>query len=176
MNDDLTTGTLGLNLIKVSEGLRLEAYKDPPGYSIGYGHSGRNAPPPVMFGMKITQQQADEFLIADLKLYEGYIKKYVMVPLNQNQFDALVSFTYNAGPGKLKLLIVDSLLNNKCYDKIGSQLMLYNKAGGKVLPGLTRRRSAEAELFSRPVGQTKLLDTVRSVKVAFQSWMNRKYA
>lgn len=127
----------GINLIKSFEGVRLTAYKCPAGkWTIGYGHTSN-----VKQGMTITQTQAEEFLKQDLKIYENYVK-LLNLNLNQNQFDALVSFTYNCGAGNLK-----TLTNNRTLAQIADALLLYNKSNGQTLAGLTRRRQAERELF-----------------------------
>jgi hypothetical protein len=89
-------------------------------------------------------------LVADLARYEAYVNNPVFVPfvdlLNQNQFDALVSFCYNCGPGNLK-----ELCAGRTIDEIPDYLPLYNKGGGNVLPGLVRRRAAEVDLFTKEV-------------------------
>lgn len=127
----------GLDLIKSFEGCHLTAYRCPANvWTIGWGHTAG-----VYEGMKITQEQADAFLLEDLRKYEGYVNA-TGLSLNQNQFDALVSFTYNCGNGNLKKLI-----NNRTLSQIADALLLYNKGGGKVLNGLVRRRKAERELF-----------------------------
>lgn len=132
----------GLNLIKRFEGCRLTAYKDPVGIlTIGYGHT-KN----VKVGQKITQAQADEYLRADVSTAEKAVNA-LPYNLNPNQFDALVSFTFNCGTGNLKKL-TDS--NKRTLAQISARIPNYNRAGGKVLPGLTRRRAAEKALFDAP--------------------------
>lgn len=127
----------GLNLIKSFEGCHLVAYRCPSNVlTIGWGHTAG-----VYEGMKITQAQADAFLIEDMRKYEGYVNA-TGLKLNQNQFDALVSFAYNCGNGNLKTLV-----KNRTLPQIADALLLYNKGGGKVLNGLVRRRKAERELF-----------------------------
>lgn len=137
----MKTSQNGINLIKKFEGVRLTAYKCPAGkWTIGYGHTAN-----VKQGMTITQSEAEEFLRQDLHIYENYIK-LIKLNLNQNQFDALVSFTYNCGAGNLK-----TLTNNRTLAQIADALLLYNKSSnGQVLEGLTRRRQAERELFLNP--------------------------
>lgn len=139
----------GIRLIQNFEGCRLKAYKPVPTeqhWTIGWGHYG----PDVTPGMTITQAQADAMLIADLAKYEAYVNNPAYVPvtaqLNQNQFDALVSFCYNCGAGSLK-----KLCGGRTIQQIASKLPEYNKAGGKVLTGLVRRRKAELDLFNRPI-------------------------
>lgn len=140
---------LGLNLIKQFEGCRLTAYKDSVGVlTIGYGHTKG-----VKAGQKITQAEADEYLKQDVVTAERAVNKY-KYNYNQNQFDALVSFTFNCGSGNLKK-ITDN--GNRTLAQISARIPNYNKAGGKVLAGLTRRRAAEKALFDTPAkesGQT----------------------
>ena len=128
----------GINLIKKYEGCHLTAYQCPSGiWTIGYGHTVG-----VKEGMKIAQQQAEELLSQDLQKYEQYVELNCKFTLTQNQFDALVSFTYNCGVGNLKTLIKD-----RTPEQIADAILLYNKGGGKVLQGLVKRRKEEQALF-----------------------------
>ncbi|MGL5126136.1 MAG: lysozyme [Fusobacteriaceae bacterium] len=134
----------GIQLIKRFEGLRLETYKCSANVNtIGYGHT-KNVVP----GMKITESQAEDFLKEDLIYFENAVNKNVKIKLNQNMFDALVSFTYNLGEGNLKSSTLLKLLNSENYYEASEQFVRWNKAGGKVLTGLTRRREAERDLFN----------------------------
>ena len=134
---------VGIELIKQFEGCRLKAYKDAVGvWTIGYGHT-----VDVKEGIEISQHQAEVILEVDLREYEGYINKYVQVPLTQNQFDALVSWVYNLGVGNLRSSTMLRVLNEGKYSEVSYQIKRRNKAGGKVLRGLIRRREAEADLF-----------------------------
>ena len=140
----MKTGSKGIDLIKHFEGCELEAYKCPAGvWTIGYGHIKG-----VKEGMTITEQQAEEMLKSELNEYEGYINNLVTTELNQNQFDAMVSWVYNLGGGNLKASTLLKVLNAGDYAGVPAQMMRWNKAGGKVLEGLTRRRQAEADLFA----------------------------
>jgi len=139
----MKTGNKGIELIKHFEGCELEAYKCPAGvWTIGYGHIKG-----VKEGMTITESQAEEMLKSELNEYEGYINNLVTAELNQNQFDAMVSWVYNLGGGNLKASTLLKVLNSGDYDGVPAQMLRWNKAGGKVLEGLTRRRQAEADLF-----------------------------
>ncbi|MCM1155545.1 MAG: D-Ala-D-Ala carboxypeptidase family metallohydrolase [Roseburia sp.] len=133
------TGQAGIDLIKEFEGCRLEAYKCPAGvWTIGYGHTAG-----VKSGDKITQTQAEAYLVSDLKKYEEKVNKYDgKYHWTQAEFDALVSFAYNIGS-------IDQLTANgtRTKEKIAASMLLYNKAGGRVLAGLTRRRQKENALF-----------------------------
>lgn len=141
----LKTSFRGVSLITTFEGCRLKAYKCPAGvWTIGYGHTSG-----VKEGDTITQQTADEYLRNDLKKIENSVIKYDSIyHFNQNQFDALVSFTYNCGTANLKSLTQSG---NRTIKQISERILLYNKAGGVVLSGLQRRRYAEKELFDSPV-------------------------
>lgn len=139
---------VGIDLIKRFEGCKLKAYKPvatEQHWTIGYGHYG----PDVKQGMTITLAQAEDMLKKDLPRYEAYVNNKAYVPLTdqltQNQFDVLVSFTYNCGQGNLKKLCAGRTLA-----QIAQKLPEYNKGGGKVLKGLVTRRAAEQALFNKP--------------------------
>ena len=140
----MNIGTKGLDLIKFFEGLELNAYQCAAGvWTIGYGHTKG-----VEKGMSISAASANEMLAEELAEYENYINTLVTVELNQDQFDAMVSWVYNLGGGNLKASTLLKVLNAGDYDGVPAQMMRWNKAGGKVLAGLTKRRQAEADLFS----------------------------
>lgn len=148
MSGNKTTGQRGRSLICQFEGLRLTAYRDMVGvWTIGYGHTG----PDVKPGLTITQQQADQLLINDLARFERGVNALVTVKLNQNQFDALVSFAYNLGLGALQNSTLLHLLNDGNYQAAADQFPRWNRAGGNVVAGLARRRYAERELFLTPI-------------------------
>ena len=138
-------GKNGLDLIKHYEGLRLNAYPDPATggepYTIGYGHTGG-----VKLGDTITQEQADAFLLQDVSKAENYINCQVL-QLTQNQFDALVCFTYNVGIGNLAKSTLLLKLKNKDYHNASLEFIKWDMAAGKHLAGLTKRRQAEQQLF-----------------------------
>lgn len=140
---ELSISDTGLELIKRFEGCRLKAYQDSVGvWTIGYGHTSG-----VCKGQVITQIQADAYLKSDCSNTEKHVNSYNNIyHWNQNQFDALVSFTFNCGNGNLK-----TLLNNgqRTIPEISAKITAYNKAGGKVLQGLVYRRNAEKELFDK---------------------------
>lgn len=144
----------GLDLIKSFEGLRLTAYKCPAGvWTVGYGHTAG-----VYEGMVINQDQAENMLKSDLKKYEKYVTDNVKLELTENQFSALVSFCYNCGVGNLRTLV-----KNRTLAQIAEALLLYNKAGGKVLSGLVRRREAERQLFLKGMLSKSLSDVAKEV-------------
>ena len=150
----MKTGNAGLNLIKQFEGCRLTAYKCPAGvWTIGYGHTAG-----VISGQTITQEEADKMLVCDVEKYERKVNKYYeRYRFNQNEFDALVSFAFNIGS-------IDQLTANGTRSRavIAEKILLYNKAGGKVLNGLKRRREAERVLFLTPCGKTSGTGTEQS--------------
>ena len=137
-------GQKGTDILKYFEGCRLEAYQDSVGvWTIGYGHTKGVTP-----SMTITQEEAEQMLLTELEEYEGYIENMVAVPLTQNQFDALVVWVYNLGPTNFKNSTLLKELNSGNYHAASNELLRWNKAGGKVLAGLVKRREAEAQLFN----------------------------
>ncbi|MDE5938746.1 MAG: glycoside hydrolase family protein [Lachnospiraceae bacterium] len=135
----------GLALIRRFEGCRLTAYQDSAGvWTIGYGHTSG-----VSKGQTITQAQADACLRADCANAEKAVNRYMdTYHWNQNQFDALVSFTFNCGAGNLKTLLDGG---TRSIAQISEKIPAYRKAGGRVLQGLVNRRAAEKSLFDTPV-------------------------
>lgn len=169
----------GLSLIKSFEGCHLTAYDDlqpkvkltsttkiKGTLTIGWGHTGN-----VKIGQTISQQQADYLLVNDLKRYVDSVNNPNIVPftkhLNQNEFDALVSFCYNCGAGNLKILCSSTIGN------IPFNIVKYNKSKGQTLAGLVHRREAEKQLFlAKPKEETtmstniekKILELENSIK------------
>lgn len=162
--------TTGLNLIKSFEGCRLTAYKCPAGiWTIGYGHTGN-----VKSGQKITQAKADAYLKADLAKFEKHVMSYdKKYNWNQNEFDALVSFAYNVG--SITQLTANGTRTKK---QISEKILAYDKAAGKTLAGLTRRRQAEKALFDKPVKSSALKkgDKIRIKKGAKDLNTKKVYA
>jgi lysozyme len=158
----MQTNETGLKLIKMSEGLFLHTYLCPAGIqTIGYGHTG----PDVKMGMTITDEQATALLVKDLKHFEDAVTKYVKVPLNENEFSALVSLSYNIGEGSptdthkrgLYWSPVLSYLNANQRQEAADSFLNHDKARDPKtkqlieLPGLKKRRLAERALFLTPV-------------------------
>lgn len=143
----IKTSSKGYNLIKRFEGLATSAYKCPAGVlTIGYGHTGKD----VVKGMVITELYADELLKADVaKLEQSLIKSLNAdeIEINQNQFDALISFSYNLGLARLVNSTLWRYLKDGKIKAAAGQFIRWNKCNGKVLQGLTFRREAEAKLF-----------------------------
>jgi len=136
----------GLALTKEFEGCRLTAYQDSVGvWTIGYGHTGPDVRWP---GQRITQEQAEGLLMKDIKRFEDGVNRYVTWPwINQNQFDALVDFAFNLGLGNLASSTLLKKINGGDLKGAAEEFLRWDKAGGKVLAGLTRRRKAERDLF-----------------------------
>ena len=133
----------GISLIKKFEGCELEAYYDAVNVlTIAYGRTKL-----VKAGDTCTQEQADAWLEEELHEYGGYVNDAVKVDLTQNQFDSLTSWTYNLGPSNLNSSTMLKKINEKDWEEVPNQIKRWNKAGGKVLEGLVRRREAEALLF-----------------------------
>lgn len=148
----MKTGTLGLSIIKQCETCRLTAFKPTPDdvWTIGWGHTKG-----VSEGDTCTQESADEFLAEDLAEAEAAVNKMVTVPLNQNQFDALVSFVYNEGAHALEISTLLHKLNALDYIGAAAEFPRWNKQRKKdgsyvVLNGLVKRRDLERTLFERP--------------------------
>lgn len=139
---------IGLQLIKTFEGKHNKGYLCPANvWTIGYGHTGPTFGKQTPQGMTISDFDIDKLLKEDMARFEEAVTKYVTVPLSQNQFDALVSFTFNVGAGALASSTLLKLLNQGKYDEVPAQFLRWNKGGGKVLAGLVRRRQSEAHLF-----------------------------
>lgn len=142
----MTTSNHGVELIKQFEGFRSKAYKavsTEKCYTIGYGHYGSD----VKRGQTITAEQGEQLLVNDLKKFEAKVNEYSSrYNFNQHEFDALVSFAYNIGS-------IDQLTDNgkRSRADIREHWLQYNKSGGKVIKGLTTRRTKELELFNTPV-------------------------
>ena len=143
----MKTSSKGLALIRLFEGLVLKAYPDPGSggdpWTIGYGHTVGVTP-----GMVCTQAQADAWLSWDAANCARAIEKLVKVPLTQAQFDALVSLIFNIGEGAFARSTLLRRLNAGAYADVPAQFKRWDKAGGKVMKGLVRRRAAEAAVWS----------------------------
>ena len=133
----------GLALIKKFEGCRLESYRCSANVlTIGYGHTGG-----VQENDVISQPEADKLLEEDIAKFEDYVSDNVIVELNQGQFDALVAWTFNLGVGNLRQSTMLKKLNESDFASVPFEMRRWNKAGGKTLDGLIRRREAESLLF-----------------------------
>lgn len=149
----------GLELLKQWEGFKLNVYNDSAGLpTIGVGHlitqSERNSGNIVINGVAVkyasglTDQQVVDLLSQDVQPAEQSVNNGVKVPLNQNQFDALVSFTFNVGGGAFAGSTLLKVLNQQQYDQVPDQLLRWTKAGGQVVQGLVNRRQNEIKLWN----------------------------
>lgn len=137
-------GSKGLTLIKHFEGFQSKAYICPAGVlTIGYGTT-KN----VKKGQVVTEAEANALLMADVAAFEKTVTSLVNVPLSQEQFDALVAFTYNVGADAFRTSTLLKLLNQGKYSEVPAQMARWNKGNGKVLAGLVKRRESEGVLFS----------------------------
>ena len=140
----MKTSAEGIALIKKFEGLETDSYQCSASvWTLGYGHT-RD----VSEGDTCSAEEAEEILVSDLEEFEGYVNKSVDVDLEQNQFDALVAWTFNLGPTNLNSSTLLKTLNNGDYRDVPTQIKRWNRAAGQVVDGLVRRRNAEAKLFS----------------------------
>lgn len=149
----MKTNTLGIELIKRYEGLRLQAYRDIAGvWTVGFGHTQG-----VTEGMVITKKEADNFLKKDVKDAERAVKELVTVPLNENQFSALVSFVFSVGEQAFRNSTLLLLLNQGKYQEVRNQLLRWCYVTDPVTrrkmraEGLYKRRIEESNLFNAPV-------------------------
>lgn len=149
----------GLELLEQWEGFELEVYNDSAGLpTIGVGHlltkselsSGKITinGVPVKYSNGLTQQQVTDLLAQDVQPAAAAVNNGVKVPLDQNQFDALVSFTFNVGTAAFAGSTLLKLLNQKQYDQVPTQLLRWTRAGGRVVQGLVNRRNNEIKLWN----------------------------
>lgn len=138
----------GMKLLEQFEGLRLEAYLDSAGIAtIGFGTIKYPSGSKVKLGDKTTKAQAKEYKLHDLKEFESTVNTSVKVPLTQNQYDALVSLSYNIGSGAFKNSTLLKKLNASDYKGAAEQFLVWNKVNSKRVQGLVNRREAERNLF-----------------------------
>ena len=153
INDDLHFDHAGCELTELSESLRLAAYPDPgtggAPWTIGYGHTG----PDVSSGMRCTPAQAQAWLLGDVASAENAVHRLVTQRLTQHQFDALVDFTFNVGAAHLAGSTLLRRLNAGDLAAADAEFAQWTLAAGKRLPGLVKRRAAEAALFADNTGE-----------------------
>lgn len=156
-NANLRISEDGQNIIKEFESLQLKAYIDTkdkhgdPIYAIGWGHAGMLDGVKITADTTITAEKAQEVFVEDMKVYEDKVKHFVTVPLNQHQFDALVSMAFNVATANFVRMLEISEMNKGIFDKVPDAMMHFNVSGGRILKGLTRRRKMEGELFAKKV-------------------------
>jgi len=160
----------GLALTKQFEGLELKAYQDSVGvWTIGYGHTGTDVKP----GLTITEAQASVLLAADVAWAVTCVNKSVKSAINQNRFDAMVDFVFNLGCAAFGGSTLLRMVNAGDFAGAAGQFVRWNKAGGKVLAGLTKRRQAEAALFAKvvamPTGSAPNLEAVAKAPAALRT-------
>jgi lysozyme len=142
---EFTYSDKGLALTKSFEGLHLEAYRDCAGiWTIGYGHTGLG----VSAGQTISEPEADELLVSDLAEAVACVNRAVQAAISQGQFDAMVDFCFNAGRGNFVQSTLLRKVNGGDIEGAAAQFALWVHAGGEVVAGLVRRRTAEAALFA----------------------------
>jgi lysozyme len=154
MNKDLKLSDAGVNLVQHYESClqphgkgKYKSYKDPVGVlTIGWGHTNHH-PPKITADTVWTREECDDVFRRDMEIFEKTVRRMVKVELNQEQFDALVSFTFNLGEGNLGKSTLLKKLNAGDYAGAGQEFHKWNKAGGKELRGLTRRRKSESNVF-----------------------------
>jgi len=158
----------GIELLKQFEGCRLTAYQDSVGvWTIGFGTTAG-----VKEGQTISQVKAEEYLRSDLAIFEKAVTESLKVPVNQNQFDALVSFTYNVGVSAFRSSTLLNLINEKTDKKVvAAEFSKWVKAGNQTLPGLVSRRKAESELFLKGTKNDVLAHTILAQR---DTWLKRK--
>lgn len=136
----------GIELIKQFEGYSSKAYPDPATggvpWTIGYGTT-RGVKP----GMVITAEQAEKMLRDDVAKFESGVSSLITAPTTQGQFDAMVSLAYNIGLGNFGKSTLLKKHNARCYTCAADQFRVWNRANGKVMNGLTRRRAAERQVY-----------------------------
>ena len=139
----------GLGIIKQFEGCHLKPYRDPIGlWTVGWGHLiGDGKTLPIEWFRRFTQEEADELLKKDLIRFERGVERLCPLNLTQPRFDALVSFAFNLGLGNLQISTLRSKHNRNDILGAAQEFLRWNKAGGKVFRGLTRRREAESSLY-----------------------------
>lgn len=146
----MQTSDNGISLIKAFEGFSAHPYKDVVGiWTIGYGSTRINGKPVTSSTSIITESRATDLLKDDVRQTEKDISRLIKVKITQNQFDALVSFVYNVGIGNFTSSTMLKLINQGGgnSDAVAEQFRRWNKAGGKPVLGLTRRRAAEESYF-----------------------------
>jgi lysozyme len=133
----------GIALIKKFEGCELNSYQCSANvWTIGYGHTKE-----VEENNSCSLEEAEEILVADLEEFEEWVEKLVTVEMAQNEFDALVAWTFNLGPTNLRTSTLLERLNDRKFEDVPFEMKRWNRAGGVVVDGLVRRREAEALLF-----------------------------
>ena len=145
----MKTSQKGIELIKQFEGFRLKGYLDSVNIpTIGYGTTVYPNGEKVKLSDVISKEKAEEYLINDIRKFEDFVNRWVLSNITQNQFDALVSFTYNLGPSNLqKSTLLKKVNKNPNDPSISKEFSKWVNAGGNKIQGLVNRRDAEAKLY-----------------------------
>lgn len=168
----MKTSSFGRAEIARREGCRLTAYFDSVGIlTIGVGHTSAAGAPKVTKGLTISASEADAILSRDLALFENAVNNAVKVPLNQNEFDALVSLAFNIGGGAFAKSTLVRKLNAGDRQGAANQFSVWNKAGGKVLKGLVTRRAAERAQFLRTASGVAPTPAPKPAAPAATNWL-----
>lgn len=149
----------GINFIAGWEGVEYKAYKDAVGlFTVGIGHLIKLPEEKFLLNKTLTRDEVYDIFREDIKRFENNLNKVIKVPINQNQFDALISLAFNIGNGAFNNSTLLKVLNQGNYEEVPNQILRWDKAGGKTLLGLTRRRKAEVELFNKPLEEVLYSD------------------
>ena len=168
----MKTSQAGIDLIKSFEGLHLDAYRCPAGVlTIGYGHTKGVRP-----GQSISEAEAERILKEDLERFERGVNEAVHIPIAQNEFDALVSLAFNIGRGAFASSTLVRKLNTGDRSGAADELLRWVRGGGRVLPGLVRRREAEQALFLDSGNPSEPPFTVRDIQQALNESINARLA
>jgi lysozyme len=147
-------GELLIKTFEAARGPELKSYPDPATggkpFTAGYGSTCRPNGEPIKPGEEFTVEECEEFFKHDVEKFESHLDECLDVELTENQWAACVSLMYNIGPGNFRKSTLLTLLNEGLFEMVGEQFLRWNKAAGKVMAGLTRRRQAEADLFNTP--------------------------
>lgn len=157
----MKTSQRGVDLIKSFEGLSLKAVKlqGEQYWTIGYGHYGADVQP----NQVLTPAQAEALLRKDLAQFEAWVQQYAPWPMSQNEFDALVSFTYNCGPGSLQ-----SLVRGRTKEQVANRMLVYTHSGSEAYTqGLINRRKKERELFLKEDDDMVRWETIDDVPAGY---------
>lgn len=149
----------GINFIAGWEGVEYKAYKDAVGlWTVAIGHLIKLPEEKFLLNKTLTREEVYDIFREDIKRFENNLNKVIKVPINQNQFDALISLAFNIGNGAFNNSTLLRVLNQGNYEEVPNQILRWDKAGGKTLLGLTRRRKAEVELFNKPLEEVLYSD------------------
>ena len=152
----MKTSKKGIDLIKHFEGLRLKTYRcSASKLTIGYGHTGTTKE-----NMTITIEEAEKLLKNDLEKFESAVNRLVGIKIHQLMFDSLVCFAYNVGIGNLQASTLLKKINLNKFNEVPNEFLKWDKAKGNVIPGLTKRREAERDLFLQGLKELEIKEII----------------